>query len=188
MSGFGTFGRKRKDDSSTPGTRKEATLVNLQYLDGDVAQQQSAYVPKKQTDREVLTTKTTVVREGAGKKWEDSSLLEWNPEHFRLFVGNIGNDVGDDQLHKAFGQFGSCAKARVIRDRKTGKSKGFGFVAFRSSDDYLRAFKEMNGKYIGSHPVTLRRAQNDIKPTQVTTKVPAKGAGRRKPYDKSRKK
>ncbi|KAK9480624.1 hypothetical protein V1514DRAFT_324966 [Lipomyces japonicus] len=107
--------------------------------------------------------RATVIREGGGKKWEDPSLLEWDPAHFRLFIGNLAGDVGDDTIYKAFARFASVSKARVIRDKKSSKSKGYGFIAFKDPEDYFKAFKEMNGKYIGSHPVQLRKATTEIK-------------------------
>jgi hypothetical protein len=105
----------------------------------------------------------TVVREGGGKKWEDPSLLEWDPLHPRLFVGDLAGEVTDDSLLKAFSKYPSVSKARVVRDKKSTKSKSYGFVSFSDTDDYFRAAKEMNGKYIGSHPVLIKRAVSEIK-------------------------
>jgi RNA recognition motif-containing protein len=104
----------------------------------------------------------TVVRQGGGKSWEDPSLLEWDPLHPRLFVGNLAGEVTDDSLLKAFSKYPSVSKARVIRDKKTTKSKSYGFVSFANTDDYFRAAKEMEGKYIGSHPVRIKRANTEI--------------------------
>ncbi|KAF2001445.1 RNA-binding domain-containing protein [Amniculicola lignicola CBS 123094] len=100
----------------------------------------------------------TVIREGGGKKWEDPSLLEWNIDHPRLFIGNLAGEVTDDSLFKAFSKYESVSKARVIRDKTTTKSKGYGFVSFANSDEYFSAYKEMQGQYIGSHPVRIDRA------------------------------
>jgi len=105
----------------------------------------------------------TVVREGGGKKWEDASLLEWNPLHPRLFVGNLAGEVTDDSLLKAFSKYPSVSKARVVRDKRSTKSKSYGFVSFSDTDDYFRAAKEMQGKYIGSHPVLIKRATSEVK-------------------------
>lgn len=107
----------------------------------------------------------TVVRQGGGKSWEDPSLLEWDPLHPRLFVGNLAGEVTDDSLLKAFSKYPSVSKARVIRDKKTSKSKSYGFVSFANTDDYFRAAKEMEGKYIGSHPVRIKRANTEIAAT-----------------------
>ena len=107
--------------------------------------------------------KKTVVREGGGKQWEDETLLEWNPLHPRLFIGNLAGEVTDDSLLKAFSKYPSLAKARVVRDKRSTKSKSYGFVSFADTDDYFRAAKEMNGKYIGSHPVLIKRATSEVK-------------------------
>ncbi|KAF2735386.1 RNA-binding domain-containing protein [Polyplosphaeria fusca] len=107
----------------------------------------------------------TVMRHGGGKTWEDPSLLDWNPLHPRLYVGNLAGEVTDESLFKAFSKYSSVSKARVVRDKKSTKSKGFGFVSFSETDDYFRAAKEMEGKYIGSHPVKVTRANTEIKAT-----------------------
>ncbi|KAF1973380.1 hypothetical protein BU23DRAFT_568387 [Bimuria novae-zelandiae CBS 107.79] len=107
----------------------------------------------------------TVVREGGGKTWEDQSLLEWDPLHPRLFIGNLAGEVTDDSLLKAFSKYPSVSKARVVRDKRTTKSKSYGFVSFANTDDYFRAAKEMQGKYIGSHPVLIKRATSEVKAT-----------------------
>ncbi|KAF2639971.1 RNA-binding domain-containing protein [Massarina eburnea CBS 473.64] len=106
----------------------------------------------------------TVVREAGGRSWEDPSLLEWNPQHPRLFVGNLAGEVTDDSLLKAFSKYSSVVKARVVRDKRSTKSKSYGFVSFSDTDDYFRAAKEMNGKYIGSHPVLVKRATSEVQP------------------------
>lgn len=140
-----------------------------------IAQQQSIYssdnrenAKLKQAERIDLKSKhRTVIREGGGKVWEDPTLLEWDPSHFRLYCGNLGGEVNDDSLLRAFAAYPSVVKARVIRDKKTTKSKGFGFVSFKEPDDMLNAWRDLNGKYIGSHPVKLTKAETSIKATAV---------------------
>lgn len=114
--------------------------------------------------------KKTVVREGGGKKWTDDTLLEWDPSHLRLFVGNLAGETTDESLLKAFSRWKSVQKARVIRDKRTAKSKGFGFVSFSDADDFFQAAKEMNGKYIQSHPVVVRKANTEIKVSNAKEK------------------
>ena len=109
----------------------------------------------------------TVYREGGGKKWQDDSLLEWDPAHLRLFVGNLAGETTDESLLKAFARWKSVQKAKVVRDKRTTKSKGFGFVSFSDPEDFFQAAKEMNGKYIQSHPVVVRKAKTEIKPAMV---------------------
>lgn len=109
----------------------------------------------------------TVYREGGGKKWQDDTLLEWDPAHQRLFVGNLAGETTDDSLLKAFSRWPSVVKAKVIRDKVTTKSKGYGFVSFSNVDDFFQAAKEMQGKYIQSHPVTIKKANTQITPQVV---------------------
>ncbi|EAW06569.1 RNP domain protein [Aspergillus clavatus NRRL 1] len=118
----------------------------------------------------------TVARSGGGQTWSDSTLLEWDPAHFRLFVGNLAGEVTDDSLLKAFARYESVQKARVIRDKRTQKSKGYGFVSFSNGDDYFAAAREMQGKYIGSHPILLRRATTEVRPVS-NNKGGKKGGG-----------
>jgi hypothetical protein len=107
----------------------------------------------------------TVIRRGGGQVWQDPSLLEWDPAHFRLFVGNLAGEVTDESLLKAFSKYTSVQKARVVRDKRTTKSKGFGFISFSDGEDYFQAARDMQGKYIGSHPVLLRKSTTEIKPS-----------------------
>jgi RNA recognition motif-containing protein len=113
--------------------------------------------------------KLTVKREGGGKQWEDTSLLEWDPSHFRLFVGNLSQEVTDEMLKAPFERYKSLSKVRVVKDHRTDKCKGFGFVAFVDPEDYFKAFKEVNGKYVGNHPIQLKRATTEIKPSAAKT-------------------
>ena len=120
----------------------------------------------------------TVVRSGGGQTWQDPSLLEWDPAHFRLFVGNLAGEVTDESLLKAFAKFSSVQKARVVRDKRTTKSKGFGFVSFMDGDEYFQAARDMQGKYIGSHPVLLRKSTTEIRPTVRGDKKGKGGKGK----------
>ncbi|XP_054169032.1 polyadenylate-binding protein 1-B-like [Oppia nitens] len=100
-----------------------------------------------------------LLRMAGGTVWEDNSLAEWDTEDFRLFCGDLGNDVTDDVLTRAFSRFSSFQKAKVIRDKRSNKSRGYGFVSFKDPQDFIRAIKEMNGKYVGSRPIKLRKSE-----------------------------
>ena len=152
-------------DTAVPGAGA-TTNTATPSTDTPVGTATTATTPNPVSGREDPAPKT-VVRAGGGQKWTDSTLLEWDPAHFRLFVGNLAGEVTDDSLFKAFSQFPSVQKARVIRDKRTQKSKGYGFVSFSDGDDYFKAAREMQGKYIGSHPILLRRAQTEIRPTST---------------------
>lgn len=101
----------------------------------------------------------TIKRSADGKTWEDPILAQFPENDFRIFVGNIGNDVTDDVLARAFQHFPSFAVARVVRDKKTRKSRGYGFVSLMDPNDFLKALDTMNGKYIGNRPCQLRRGK-----------------------------
>ncbi|KAL9125224.1 MAG: hypothetical protein Q9217_005542, partial [Psora testacea] len=87
----------------------------------------------------------TVIRSGGGQTWQDPSLLDWDPAHFRLFVGNLAGEVTDESLFKAFSKYPSVQKARVVRDKRTTKSKGYGFVSFVDGEEYFQAARDMQG-------------------------------------------
>ena len=80
------------------------------------------------------------------------------PDDFRLFIGDLGNEVNDADLCAPFRQYRSFAKGRVVRDSRTHKSKGYGFVSFLEPMDALAAMKDMSGKYIGNRPVRIKRS------------------------------
>lgn len=163
---------------SLPGSSSSAHHApvpsNAYEYDVGILAQQSVYVPGAMIDKRGGAggklakggKRTTVLRKGAGKVWEDQTLLEWNSSWFRLFVGDLSNDVSDDVLANAFSQYTSFQKARVIRDRLSGKAK-YGFVAFSDPEDFLKAWKEMDGKYVGNRPVKLKKADNNINPVEI---------------------
>ncbi|PAV21187.1 RNA-binding domain-containing [Pyrrhoderma noxium] len=148
--------------------------ANAYEYDVGILEQQSVYVPGAMLDKRGGAggkvakggKRTTVLRKGGGKVWEDQTLLEWDPSWFRLFVGDLSNDVSEDVLSSAFSAYTSFTKARVIKDRLSQKVK-YGFVAFSDPEDFLRAWKEMNGKYVGNRPIKLRKADNNIRPVEI---------------------
>ncbi|KAH8915846.1 RNA-binding domain-containing protein, partial [Atractiella rhizophila] len=148
--------------------------------------QQSIYTPESyahsfRQGRGPSLARKTVIRKGGGETWEDPTLLEWDPSHFRLFVGDLANDVSDDLLRNAFGaqRYPSFVKAKVVRDKSTNKSRGFGFVSYTDPEDFMKAWKEMDGKYVGSRPVKIKKA---------TTQVGAVNIGAKKARDLDSKK
>ena len=98
-----------------------------------------------------------VVRD-VGKTWRDDTLEQWPEGDFRLFVGNIGNEVTDELLSHSFGRYPSLSRAKVIRNKHTNKSKGFAFISFMDPFDCAKALREMTGKYIGNRPCKLSRS------------------------------
>jgi len=73
--------------------------------------------------------------------------------HFHIFVGDISPEVDDKALHAAFSPFGTISDARVMVDPNLGKSRGYGFVAYRKKEDAQRALVEMNGEWLGTRAI-----------------------------------
>jgi hypothetical protein len=91
-------------------------------------------------------------------EWIDPSMVDWPDDDHRIFAGNLGNEVSDEALSMAFNRYPSFIKAKVVRDGKSGKSKGYGFVSFGNPDDYVRAMKDMDGHYVGKRPLRLTKS------------------------------
>lgn len=105
-----------------------------------------------------IKSKSIIKRTAAGQVWQDATLEEWPEDDHRLFVGDLGPDATDDELTTAFSKYSSFNMARVVKDKRTSNCRGYGFVSFGKAADMLAAIREMNGKYVGSRPVKLRRS------------------------------
>ena len=77
----------------------------------------------------------------------------------RIFVGNIPYTTTGDDLSELFGEFGEVNDARVITDRGTGRSKGFGFVDMPNDSDANAAMKRLNGSDFNGRPLTVNEAR-----------------------------
>ena len=77
----------------------------------------------------------------------------------RIFVGNIPYTTTGDDLSELFGEFGEVNDARVITDRGTGRSKGFGFVDLPNDSDANEAMKSLNGSDFNGRPLTVNEAR-----------------------------
>lgn len=74
--------------------------------------------------------KWKVLRRAGGEVWEDPTLDEWPESDYRIFCGDLGNEVTDEILATAFRKYPSFLKARVIRDKRTGKTRGDYYKTF----------------------------------------------------------
>eukprot|EP00741_Cyanophora_paradoxa_P007684 tig00001181_g7433.t1 len=90
----------------------------------------------------------------AGGQREDTS------GHFHIFVGDLSSDVDDRALFGSFQQFGSISDTRVMWDQATGRSRGYGFVAFRLKEDAERAIEKMNGEWVGTRRIRVNWGNN----------------------------
>jgi RNA recognition motif-containing protein len=77
----------------------------------------------------------------------------------KLYVGNLPYSVRDGDLEQAFGAFGSVTSAKVMMERDTGRSKGFGFVEMGSDEEAQSAINGMNGQPLGGRSVVVNEAR-----------------------------
>lgn len=77
----------------------------------------------------------------------------------KLYVGNLPYGVRDNDLEQAFSQFGAVASARVMMERDTGRSKGFGFVEMASEAEAQAAIQGMNGQPLGGRSLVVNEAR-----------------------------
>ncbi len=77
----------------------------------------------------------------------------------KLYVGNLPYSVRDEDLQQSFGQFGAVTSAKVMMERDTGRSKGFGFVEMGSDAEAQAAITGMNGQPLGGRSVVVNEAR-----------------------------
>lgn len=77
----------------------------------------------------------------------------------KVFVGGLSWNTDDTGLRSAFEKFGDVSDVRVITDRETGRSRGFGFVTFENSDAAATAISEMNGKDLDGRTIKVNEAE-----------------------------
>lgn len=77
----------------------------------------------------------------------------------KLFVGGLSWDTNDDGLRRAFDSYGDVTEAKVITDRDSGRSRGFGFVTFAEASDSASALNEMNGTMLDGRTIKVDKAE-----------------------------
>ncbi|KAK5167626.1 E3 ubiquitin-protein ligase pub1 [Saxophila tyrrhenica] len=85
--------------------------------------------------------------------------------HFHIFVGDLSNEVNDEVLMQAFSAFGTVSEARVMWDMKTGRSRGYGFVAYRDRTEAEKALSSMDGEWLGSRAIRCNWANQKGQPS-----------------------
>ncbi len=76
-----------------------------------------------------------------------------------IYVGNLSYDISDTDLSTAFKAHGEVLSAKVITDRDTGRSKGFGFVEMAEKEDGMSAIKALNETELGGRTITVNEAR-----------------------------
>ena len=77
----------------------------------------------------------------------------------KLFVGNLSFETTDQELKDAFAKAGTCASATVVKDRLTGRSRGFAFVEMTDSEEADRAIASLNGSDFGGRTLNVNEAR-----------------------------
>ena len=105
----------------------------------------------------------------------------------KLYVGNLAYSVRDESLQQAFGQFGSVTSAKVMMDRETGRSKGFGFVEMSSPAEAQAAMNAMNGQPLEGRAIVVNEARpREERPGGGGGGGAGGGGGGRSPYGPGR--
>ena len=78
---------------------------------------------------------------------------------YKLFVGGLPFSTTDDELKELFATHGSVASATVVRDRDSGRSKGFGFVEFENDEEGKAAETALNGSDVGGRNISVAQAR-----------------------------
>ncbi|OZJ02302.1 hypothetical protein BZG36_05065, partial [Bifiguratus adelaidae] len=132
-------------------------------------------------DKEVDGAQLFVAR--AQKKGEREEELRRQYEHAKmeklskyqgvnLYIKNLEDTVDDEKLREEFSVYGNITSAKVMKDDKTGVSRGFGFVCFSSPDEATKAVTEMNGRMIGQKPVYVALAQRkEVRKAQLEAQM-----------------
>lgn len=85
--------------------------------------------------------------------------MEQEDKKNRLYVGGINYDTTNDALRAHFGQAGTVEEAQIIIDKRTGRSKGFGFVAMSTEEEAKKAVEMFNGKEFDGRTLTVNEAR-----------------------------
>jgi RNA recognition motif-containing protein len=76
-----------------------------------------------------------------------------------IYVGNLSYGMSEDELRDAFGAFGQVSSVKILMDRETGRSRGFGFVEMPNSSEAETAISQLNGKDLGGRPLRINEAR-----------------------------
>lgn len=149
---------QKRDQMMSENVNKQREKIKKTYANkGKKNEHLSDKAKKKKNYND--NVKNVCKRTIGNKIWVDTTMNDWCDEDYRIFAGDLGNEVSDEHLAGVFRKYNSFLRAKVIRDKRTGKTKGYGFISFANPDDYIRAMKENNGKYLGKRPLNLTRSK-----------------------------
>ena len=76
-----------------------------------------------------------------------------------IYVGNLSYGMSEDELRDAFGAFGEVSSVKILMDRETGRSRGFGFVEMPNQSEAEMAIAQLNGKDLGGRALRINEAR-----------------------------
>ncbi len=76
-----------------------------------------------------------------------------------IYVGNLSYGMSEDELRDAFGAFGQVSSVKILMDRETGRSRGFGFVEMPNNSEAETAISQLNGKDVGGRALRINEAR-----------------------------
>ena len=76
-----------------------------------------------------------------------------------IYVGNLSYQMSEDELRDAFGAFGEVSSVKILMDRETGRSRGFGFVEMPNQSEAEAAITQLNGKDVGGRALRINEAR-----------------------------
>ena len=134
----------------------------------DSTQEKERRVVRKRKKREKVTLWQKISRffligkyKNAWNSWSSTKrkLRERESGENKLYVGNIPYTTKEEELESFFNKIGKVDSARVIRDKKTGKAKGFAFVEMQKTEDAQKAIISLNRKDFGGRNIVIRQAK-----------------------------
>src|SRR2546429_7248520 len=94
-----------------------------------------------------------------------------------IYVGNLSYSATEQSLRQLFQKYGEVTEAKIVTDKFTGSSRGFGFITMPNSDEAQRAIAELNGKNFEGRTLTV----NEARPREDNDSRPPRNGGRTRP-------
>lgn len=155
LNGRKFFDNEIRIDWATGGGPQQVTTPSSMYS-GAGAGMMAAGMPMMAFDQQSVGSPTT---------------RENTSQHIHIFVGDLSPEINDAALRQAFQHFTTLSEARVMWDINSGKSRGYGFVAFRDRSDAEQAIASMNGEWLGSRAIRVnwanQKTQHSIQQMQA---------------------
>ena len=143
--------------------------------------------PDNNVDHNINNRTNPHIRSAAGETWVDPTLTQWPANDFRLFIGNLAKDLKQSALETAFSIYPSFHMARIMYDKHTGKSRGYGFVSLLDPKDCARAIREKDQSWLGSRPIKVKLSEwKDREWKEVVKKEKKNGNTKQQKFGKKR--